>query len=162
MKDNMTVWRTEKPNMALTTAYEQGAGRGFTTRSYRQAEDLHWARSQIPTIRCQNHLAVAQAVWEIPTVEGSWALRTDICSKGQPMGCFSSCLSQLDFKQNSFCSLFILEKGSVWERTGEGQRMRERKRILSRLCTISTEPAVGLDATNHEITTWDKNQEWDA
>ena len=36
---------------------------------------------------------------------------------------------------------------------GEGQRERERERILSRLCTVSTEPNVGLDPTNHKIMT---------
>ena len=37
------------------------------------------------------------------------------------------------------------------ERVGEGQG--ERKRILSRLCVVSTEPDVGLDLRNCEIMT---------
>ena len=36
---------------------------------------------------------------------------------------------------------------------GEGQRERERERIPSRLCTVSTEPDTGLKLMNHEITT---------
>ena len=35
----------------------------------------------------------------------------------------------------------------------EGQRERERKRIPSRLCTVSTEPNVGLNPMNCEIMT---------
>ena len=35
----------------------------------------------------------------------------------------------------------------------EGQRERERKRISSRLCTVSTEPDVGLELTNCKIMT---------
>ena len=38
-------------------------------------------------------------------------------------------------------------------RAGEGQRERERERIPSRLCTVCTEPNVGLDLMNHEIMT---------
>ena len=36
---------------------------------------------------------------------------------------------------------------------GEGKRERGRERIPSRLCTVSTEPTVGLEPTNHEIMT---------
>ena len=36
------------------------------------------------------------------------------------------------------------------EGAGEGQRERERERIPSRLCTVSTEPDVGLELTSLE------------
>ena len=36
---------------------------------------------------------------------------------------------------------------------GEGQRERERERISSTLCTVSTEPDTGLKLTNCEIMT---------
>ena len=39
------------------------------------------------------------------------------------------------------------------EQVGEGQREKGRERILSRLCTVSTEPHAGLKLTNYEITT---------
>ena len=39
------------------------------------------------------------------------------------------------------------------EGAGEGQRERERERIPSRLCTVSTEPDVGLELMNREIVT---------
>ena len=41
------------------------------------------------------------------------------------------------------------------ERGGEGQRKgeRERERIPSRLCTVSTEPDLGLELMNREIMT---------
>ena len=35
----------------------------------------------------------------------------------------------------------------------EGERERERERIPSRLCTVSTEPEVGLELTNGELMT---------
>ena len=38
-------------------------------------------------------------------------------------------------------------------RAGEGQREREKERILSRLHTASTEPDAGLDPMNCEIMT---------
>ena len=54
------------------------------------------------------------------------------------------------------CWLFIY---LLWEReltpAGEGQRGRERES-----CTVSTEPAVGLDLTNREITTWAEIKSW--
>ena len=36
---------------------------------------------------------------------------------------------------------------------GEGQREREKVRIPSRLCAVSTDPDAGLDLMNHEIMT---------
>ena len=33
------------------------------------------------------------------------------------------------------------------------ERKRKRERIPSRLCTVSTEPNMGLELTNHEIMT---------
>ena len=36
---------------------------------------------------------------------------------------------------------------------GEGQREREIERIPRRLCTVSTEPDVGLELTNREVMT---------
>ena len=36
---------------------------------------------------------------------------------------------------------------------GEGQRKRERKRIPSKLCAISTKPYEGLNLTIHEMVT---------
>ena len=39
------------------------------------------------------------------------------------------------------------------EKEGQRERERERERILSRLHTVSTEPSVGLEPTNHEIMT---------
>ena len=36
---------------------------------------------------------------------------------------------------------------------GGAERERERERIPSRLSTVSTEPDVGLEPTNHEIMT---------
>ena len=47
-----------------------------------------------------------------------------------------------------FFSLFIYFER---ERAEEDQREEERKRIPSRLHTISTEPDKGLELTNHEI-----------
>ena len=39
------------------------------------------------------------------------------------------------------------------EMQGQGEGVeREGERIPSRLCSVSTEPAVGLDPTNHEMT----------
>ena len=43
---------------------------------------------------------------------------------------------------------------------GEGQREKERQRIPSRFCAVSTEPDVGLEPTNHEITTWIETKSW--
>ena len=40
------------------------------------------------------------------------------------------------------------EKGGV---EGEGQKERGRERIPNRLCTVSREPAEGLELKNHEI-----------
>ena len=51
-----------------------------------------------------------------------------------------------------FLSLFI-----YFERRG---RERWRKRISSRLHTVSTEPDEGLDPMNHEIMTWAKIKSW--
>ena len=36
---------------------------------------------------------------------------------------------------------------------GRAERERGRERIPSRLCTVSVEPDVGLEFTNHEIMT---------
>ena len=36
---------------------------------------------------------------------------------------------------------------------GGAERERERKRILSRLCSICVEPDAGLELTDHEIMT---------
>ena len=54
---------------------------------------------------------------------------------------------------------------------GEGQRAsqresaraseRDRKRIPSRLCVVSTEPDVWLDPTNYEVMTCDEIKELD-
>ena len=43
-------------------------------------------------------------------------------------------------------------------RVGEGQRERERERISSRLCIVSTEPNAGLESMNHVIMTWAKTK----
>ena len=42
---------------------------------------------------------------------------------------------------------------SKWGRQRERERERERERILSRLCTVSTEPDSGLELRNGEIMT---------
>ena len=39
------------------------------------------------------------------------------------------------------------------QREREREREREKERIPSRLRTVSTEPDVGLEVTNHEIMT---------
>ena len=39
-------------------------------------------------------------------------------------------------------------------RAGEGQTEREGERISSRFHTVSTEPNMGLELTNHELMTW--------
>ena len=41
----------------------------------------------------------------------------------------------------------------MYIKAGEGQRERERERILSRLHAISTDPNTGLELTKCEITT---------
>ena len=51
-----------------------------------------------------------------------------------------------------FLSLFILRERER-ESGGGSEREGERERIPSRLHAVSTEPDVGLDPTNHEITT---------
>ena len=61
------------------------------------------------------------------------------------------------FKKYLFNYLFIcLFVYLFWERervqAGEGQR--ERERIPSRLCTVSTEPHTEFKLRNHEIMTW--------
>ena len=43
-------------------------------------------------------------------------------------------------------------------RAGEGQREQEEKRITSSLRTVSTEPDVGFELMNHEVTAWAKIQ----
>ena len=49
---------------------------------------------------------------------------------------------------------FFLNVYLLWGvRSRERERERERERIPSRLHAISAEPNVGLDLTNHEITT---------
>ena len=48
---------------------------------------------------------------------------------------------------------FEREKEREHVQAGERQRVRERERIPSSLHTISMEPDVGLDVTNHEIMT---------
>ena len=64
-----------------------------------------------------------------------------------------------------FCSLWVFKKCSFtyfWERQRESMctynwgrgRERGRERIPSWLCTVSTEPNMGLQLTNHEIMTW--------
>ena len=50
-----------------------------------------------------------------------------------------------------FCQVYLLVFGK-W--VGEEQRERERERIPSRLCIVSTEPDAGLELTNCEIVTW--------
>ena len=57
------------------------------------------------------------------------------------------------FKKIFFKSSFILrEIESEW---GREQRVREKERekTPSKLCTVSAEPNVGLELTNHEIMT---------
>ena len=50
--------------------------------------------------------------------------------------------------------MFIhFERERERERESRGGAERERQRIPSRLCTISAEPDVGLEVTNHEIMT---------
>ena len=76
------------------------------------------------------------------------------------MACLTSLLSELDFVMMDevsmwvfltfFLSLCILRESETAQ-VGEGQR--ERERIASRLCTVSTEPHAGLELTNHEIMT---------
>ena len=36
---------------------------------------------------------------------------------------------------------------------GRAERARDRERIPSRLCTVSSKPEAGLELTNHEIMT---------
>ena len=43
--------------------------------------------------------------------------------------------------------------GAERERERERQRQRERERLPSRLCTVSTEPDVGVESTNCKIMT---------
>ena len=49
--------------------------------------------------------------------------------------------------------MYLRERERERVQAGEGQGERERERIPSRLCTVSTEPDVGLDPTNQEIVT---------
>ena len=67
---------------------------------------------------------------------------------------------------SSYCSIFLLIKKNFriiylfWERQrqhewGKG-RERERERIQSRLCTVSTEPDVGLKL----MKSWDHDLSW--
>ena len=49
--------------------------------------------------------------------------------------------------------------GRERERTSGIGAERGRERIPSRLCTISTEPEVGLEPTNHKIMTSAENHE---
>ena len=44
------------------------------------------------------------------------------------------------------------------ERERERERERVRERNLSRLCTVSTKPNVGLDPTNHKVMTVPKSR----
>ena len=46
------------------------------------------------------------------------------------------------------------------EHTGEGQRERERERIPTRLCTVRTEPEVGLELTDHKIMSRAEIKSW--
>ena len=50
-------------------------------------------------------------------------------------------------------SLFILGGRRESMCVQEGQRVRERERVPSRLCTVSTEPYAGLGPMNREIMT---------
>ena len=52
-----------------------------------------------------------------------------------------------------FFSLFIYCGERACQRVGEGQRVRERERIPSRLRAINAETNVGLKPTNCEILT---------
>ena len=45
------------------------------------------------------------------------------------------------------------ERGNVSRGGAEREGERERARIPSRLCTVSTEPDIGLEPTNCEIMT---------
>ena len=54
---------------------------------------------------------------------------------------------------NFFFLLSVIYFERERKRAGEGQRARETERIPSRLRTISTEPNMGLELTNHEFTT---------
>ena len=61
----------------------------------------------------------------------------------------TSGLSMVRFKKKS---LFIyFERDTECASRGGAGRERRRERILSRLCTVLTEPDSGLDLTNHEI-----------
>ena len=70
-------------------------------------------------------------------------------------------VSSFSFSSKYFINFFVLffslyfeiERGRkrVW--AGEGKRERGRERMASRLLTVSTEPNVGLDLTDHEIMT---------
>ena len=53
-----------------------------------------------------------------------------------------------NFFKNFCLSLFILR-----ERVGKGQGAKEKERIPSRLCTVSTGHAAGLELMNPEIMT---------
>ena len=48
------------------------------------------------------------------------------------------------------------EQGKGRERDRQRQRERDRERTPNRLCTVSTEPDLGLHLRNHEIMTWPK------
>ena len=54
---------------------------------------------------------------------------------------------------------FEREKESA-HKLREGQRESERERISSRLRTVSIEPDLGLDLTNHEIITGAMIKSW--
>ena len=52
-----------------------------------------------------------------------------------------------------FNFIYFLERETESEQAGKRQREREGGRIPSRLCTVSAEPDMGLELTNHEIMT---------
>ena len=44
------------------------------------------------------------------------------------------------------------------ERVSRGGAEKETEKISSRLCTVSAEPSMGLEPTNHEIMSWAKTK----
>ena len=53
-----------------------------------------------------------------------------------------------------FFKFVYFERDSTWVERGQRDRGRERERIPSRLCTVSTKPDMGLKPMNCEIMTW--------
>ena len=64
---------------------------------------------------------------------------------------FNPIMSKMLFLFIFLSNLFILRE-RAW--AGVEQKERERERILSRLCTVITEPDAGLELMNHKILTW--------